>query len=116
MWGCNSLIWISLVAFIIGIGLLITKKVRKASESDGSVINMGKIGGGFIILSVLLAVTSSYLRCDLTVVGTCPTTIAIGSGYVCTNEGGGCFGIIPGKCKTVAGSFFWESACECDCV
>ncbi|MBV1877988.1 MAG: hypothetical protein KUG79_10145 [Pseudomonadales bacterium] len=115
MWGCNSLIWFAIAAGLIGAAIFISKYFQNTEAeipTDG-LITRSSMGLGFILLGTVLAVTSSYLSCSFKV-APCPAAIG-GNGYICTNEGSGCFGITPGKCTTVAGTYFWESPCECDC-
>jgi hypothetical protein len=113
MWGCNSLIWFAVAAFVIGVVMLIAAQLRRPEQGPPSPLNSKSVGIGFVVLAIALGAASSYMSCSFTTAA-CPPSIG-GNGYVCTNEGGGCFGITPGKCKTVAGYWPWESPCECKC-
>lgn len=114
MWGCNSLIWVAIAILLVAIVLFVIHWRRSPEQREIAKINLGYSSLALAILSILLAVTmNSYMTCSFQA-GPCPPAIG-GSGYTCTNTGSPCFGIIPGKCQTVAGYWPWESACECKC-
>lgn len=122
MSGCSNQVYLAIVILIAGVvSLVVHWRRQNASKHDqaevgattGSRWNGKIIGIILIVIAIVMGATGSYMICSSTV-SACPPAIG-GNGYVCAAPDSGCFDITPGKCKTVAGYWFWESSCECKC-
>ena len=105
---------LGLVILIFGIARL-RKKSRSTLAIAALLLGIAGVGyGGYYF-----AITGGYYKCKAVVASPCTNGIK-GNGYKCSNEDQVC---AQGsgenqdrRCKTVAGSHWWESDCECKCT
>lgn len=71
---------------------------------------------GLVALAAGTGVVAQVTTCPTGKFGACPTGVATGTGYTCTNEYEQCGFAGLGNCLTVAGTMWWDSACECKCI
>ena len=116
---CNPYFWVSLFVALTGIVALVARGSRSKKSRlpawrrlvQHPLMGVALVLGGGLLYATAVA---AYTACTRAL-GACPAGFPPGSrGYVCTNEYVQCSW--TGNCFTVAGSWPWDSACECKCT
>jgi hypothetical protein len=112
----STWIFIGLAALSVAVLLLSIAGLKRRLAASAFGLLLGLAGAGYSGYYFVYA--AGYYKC-VAKPAPCPAPIG-GNGYICTNELSPCAqgsGENEDKrCRTVAGSHFWESPCECKCI